>query len=439
MRNPRPAILSLILFAAALAAFSGVPAPGRQDVVITIKEGMPAISIAIPPFTAPSAAAKSLAGEIQAVLEADIRYTRIFQPLPSSYFDYIGAINPAAINFKDLESIQASILLVGEAAAPADDSLTFSWKLYDVKRGQPIQGKQYQGKRADLRFVAHKAVDDILRLYGEKPVFTTKIAFVSDRDGNPEIYMMDYDGANQTRLTFNSVQDISPVWSPDQKRIAYTSYQGLVAGLYILDVYEGRRTAVATRGGNFSPAWSPDGKRLAFASSMDGNHEIYVAEIESNPTRVGKIKRLTFNPDIDTAPSWSPTGRQLAFVSARGGTPQIYTMDAEGGNVTRVSTFAGSTYYDSPAWSPAGDRIVFVARVDNIFDLYVLNLRSQQITKLTESNARNESPSWSPDGRHVVFTSNMKGGLQLFSIDYDGANLRPLTSRGQNNWPAWGN
>ena len=333
MRNTRPALLSLVLSAAALTALSGVSAPGQQDVVITIKEGMPAISIGIPEFTAASASAKPLAAEIQALLEADIRYTRIFQPLPSSYYDYIRAFDPAAINFKDWESIQASILLVGEAAAPADDAVTFAWKLYDVKRGQPIQGKQYQGKRADLRFVAHKAVDDILRIYGEKPVFTTKIAFVSDRDGNPELYMMDYDGANQTRLTYNAIQDISPAWSPDQKRIAYTSYQGLVAGLYILDVYENRRTPVSTRGGNFSPAWAPDGKRLAFASSVDGNSEIYIAEIESNPTRAGKIKRLTFNQAIDTAPSWSPTGRQIAFESDRSGTPQIYTMDAEGGNV----------------------------------------------------------------------------------------------------------
>jgi TolB protein len=432
----RSKLRSLPLLAAAIAVLATLPA-AAQDVGLTIKEGVPAISIALPPFTGSTEEARPLADELHSLLEADFRYTRIFQPLPASYYDYIQAFNPAAINFKDWESIQAAILLVGEAGIGTDDALAFTWKLYDVKQGQPIQGKKYEGKRADLRFLAHKAVDDILRIYGEKPVFTTKIAFVSDRDGNPELYMMDYDGANQTRLTYNRVQDISPVWSPDQRRIAYTSYQGLTAGLYILDVYEGKRTPVSTRGGNFSPAWAPDGKRLAFASSMDtggDNTEIYVAEIEANPTRVGKIKRLTFNSAIDTAPSWSPTGRQIVFVSSRGGTPQIYTMDAEGGNVVRVS-FGGSNHHDSPA----GDRIVYVARVDNVFDLYVLNLRNRQIQKITESNARNESPSWSPDGRHIVFKSNMKGVEQVFSVDYDGANLRQLTTRGKNTWPDWGN
>ena len=93
----------------------------------------------------------------------------------------------------------------------------------------------------------------------------------------------------------------------------------------------------------------------------------------------------------------------------------------------------------SPAWSPTGDRIAYVSRVENLFDLYILNLRTNQISKLTESNARNESPTWSPDGRHIVFTSNMSGSLQVYSIDYDGANLRRLTDRGENKLANWTN
>ena len=69
----------------------------------------------------------------------------------------------------------------------------------------------------------------------------------------------------------------------------------------------------------------------------------------------------------------------------------------------------------------------------------MLNLRNNQIVKLTESNARNESPSWSSDGRHIVFTSNLGGPLQLYAIDYDGANLRRLTSQGNNKLPDWSN
>jgi TolB protein len=408
---------------------------GQQEVTMTIKEGMPAISFALPKIFAASPGVQRAADEILQILGTDLKYSRVFQLIPQSYYSYIRPLDPKNIFFKDWESIQANILFVGEVGEASNADLSFEWKLYDVKPGQPIQAKRYQAKKADLRFMTHKAADDLLKIYGEKPVFTSKIAFVSDRDGNDELYMMDYDGAEQTRLTFNTVIDYSPAWSPDGKRLVYTSYQKLAAGLYILDIYEGRRTPVSLKGGNFSPAWSPDGKKIAFSSTMDGNAEIYIATLDG--TNIG-LKRLTFNAAIDTAPSWSPTGRQVVFVSDRGGTPQIYTMDAEGSNVQRVS-FGGSNHNDSPAWSPVGDRIVYVARVENIFDLYVLNLRSQQIMKLTESNARNESPNWSPDGRHIVFTSNMKGALQLFSIDFDGANLRQLTAKGQNKLADWSN
>lgn len=418
------------------AAFSSSQA--KQDVVLTIRNGMPAISFALPAFSA-SEGARTAADQIHAVLEADLKYTRVFQLLPQSYYAYIRALDPRAIQYKDWESINAAVLFTGEVSLAANGDLVFERNFYDVKsKRQILPGKRYQAKASDLRFMAHKTADEIMKSYGEKPIFLSKIAFVSDRDGNDELYMMDYDGANQTRLTFNKVMDYSPAWAADASRLAYTSYQQLTAGMYILDVYEGKRTPVSIRGGNFSPNWSPDGKRLAFNSSMNGNQEIYVAEVEANPTRVGRIRRLTFNNAADVSPAWSPNGRNLAFTSDRGGTAQIYIMDAEGSNTRRISY--GASHHDSPAWSPSGDRIVYVARVDNQFDLYVFNIGNETIQKLTESNARNESPAWSPDGRHIVFTSNMKGGVvQLWAIDSDGANLRPLTAKGRNKLPDWSN
>ena len=417
----------------------------QQDVIMTIKEGVPAISFALPKFSAPESV-RAAADEIYQVLSADLKYSRVFDLLPQNYYDYIGKLDSQKINFKDWESIQAKVLCVGSASEGTGGDINFEWKLFEVKSGQLIKGKRFSPalKKAQLRDAAHQVANDLMAVHGEKPVFTSKIAFVSDRDGNREIYMMDYDGANQTRLTFtvSKKDNISPAWAPNRNLIAYTSYLGDIAGLYILKVYEQKRIPVSLKGGNFSPAWSPDGKKLAFSSTrdQDGNSEIYVADIDDDSLNRGSfgIKRLTFNPGIDTAPSWSPTGRQIAFVSDRGGTAQIYTMDAEGSNIQRVS-FGGASHNDSPAWSPAGDRIVYVARVDNVFDLYLLNLRTQQISKLTEDNARNESPAWSPDGRHIVFTSNIKGGLHLYSIDYDGANRRQLTTKGQNNWPDWSN
>ncbi|MFP4081779.1 MAG: Tol-Pal system beta propeller repeat protein TolB [Candidatus Aminicenantes bacterium] len=405
----------------------------QQEVVLSIKEGMPKIPVALPDFIVQSSSEETsqAAQELHQILLNDLEFSRVFQPLPESYYHYIRPLNPKKIFFKDWESIQAKILVVGEFSSQQGENFLFEGKIYDVKAGRFIFGKRYQAEGSLTRLVAHKLADEMMKIYGEKTIFTSKIVFISNRDGNDELYMMDYDGHNQTRLTFNRVKDYMPAWSADGKRIAYTSYRNHKASLYILNPFEGEIKEIPSRGTNFAAAFSPDGKKLAFCSTVDeGNSEIYVATSGGE-----KIRRLTFNEAIDTAPSWSPTSREIAFTSDRGGTPQIYIMDAEGSNVRRVS-FGGS-YHDAPAWSPTGDRIAYVSRVNQIFDLYVINLRTNQITKLTESNARNESPCWSPDGRHLVFSSNLTGTIHIYTIDYDGANLRRLTSKGENKLPDW--
>jgi len=405
----------------------------QQEVVMSIKEGMPAIPLAIPKFIAHDSSQKtvSAAEVLHQVISADLKYSRVFSSLPKSYYSYIRPLNPEKIFFKDWDSIQAKILFAGEVSNSDGDNIIFEGKVYDVKAEKFIYGKRYKAEKGLLRLVAHKMSDEVMIIFGEKPIFTSKIVFISNRDGNDELYMMDYDGHNQTRLTFNRVKDYMPAWSADGKKIAYTSYRENKAGLYILNPYEGTISAVKNVGTNFAPSFSPDGKKLAFSSTLeDGNTAIFIATVDGK-----RVKRLTFNKVIDTAPSWSPTGREIAFTSNRLGTPQIYIMDAEGANVRRVSF--GGNYHDGPSWSPTGDIIAYVSRVSSIFDIYILNLRTQQIIKLTESNARNESPCWSPDGRHIVFSSTLTGTIQLYSIDYDGANLRRLTSKGENKLPDW--
>jgi TolB protein len=422
-------ILACVIFLATTAFLNS-----QQDVVMSIKGGIPAIPVAIPDFIVNGSAsdAKSFAETARSIITDNLKYSRVFNTLPSTYYSYIRPLDPNKIFFKDWESIQAKLLFVGEVSeGEKEGQILFEGKLFDVKSEKFIFGKRYQSEKNLMRLVAHRMSDEIMKMLGHPALFTSKIVFISNRDGNDELYMMDYDGHNQTRITYNTIKDYMPAWSADGKSVAYTSYRQGRAGLYILNIYEGKQIEVQNRGTNFGVAFSPDGKKIAFCSTLEeGNSEIYVANSDGS-----NIKRLTFNKAIDTAPSWSPTSREIAFTSDRGGTPQIYIMDAEGSNVRRVS-FGGS-YFDGPAWSPAGDMIAYVSRVDLVFDIYVLNLRTNQTIKLTESNARNESPSWSPDGRHIIFSSNRIGTIQLYAIDYDGANMRRLTSKGENKLPDW--
>lgn len=421
-------ILVLLVIAPAASA--------QQEVVMRIREGMPVIPVALPSFllAESSPAAQQTAQTLQEVIKADLKYSRVFNPLPETYYEYIQhTLNPDQIFFKDWASIQASLLIVGQILEADDQNFVYEGKIYDVKSERFIFGKRYESKTALTRLVAHKFADELMTIYGEPPLFMTKIAFVSNRDGNNELYMMDYDGYNQTRLTFNTYQDYMPAWSADGRRIAYTAYEGEKARLYILHPFEGRRELVFDRGAQAAaPSFSPDGKWLAFFSTeSESNSNIYVTDANGKNPR-----QVTFTKSIDTAPTWAPTSREIAFTSDRLGTPQIFIMDREGSNIRRVSF--GGTYHDGPAWAPTGDRIVYVSRVEAVFDLYVLDLRSNQIIKLTEGYSRNESPCWSPDGRHLIFSSNRNTNtVQIYSIDYDGRNLRRLTSKGENKLSDW--
>jgi TolB protein len=413
-----------------------LPLNAQREVVMTIREGMPVIPVAVPAFIATdsSAEAKQAASDLREVLKADLSYSRVFVPLQENYYGYLRRpLDPDQIFFKDWDELQAHLLVVGLVKQGEEGKLQFDGKLYDVKSERHIYGKSYQFEPGLMRLVAHRFADEMMKVYGEPAIFTTKIVFCSNRDGNWELYMMDYDGYNETRLTFNKIEDYMPAWSADGRGIAYTAYEKGSARLYLLYPFDGKRELVFGQGTSFAPSFSPDGRWLAFCSTeSEANSEIYVANANGRSPR-----RITFNNAIDTAPTWAPTSREIAFTSDRLGSPQIFIMDREGSNVRRVS-FGGSTHHDGPAWAPTGDRIVYVSRVEAVFDMYILDLRSNEISKLTEGYARNEFPCWSPDGRHVIYQSNRAGSTnQIFSVDYDGRNIRQLTSKGENKLPDW--
>ncbi len=403
---------------------------GQEEVVIKIREGVSLIPVAIPEFILKdrNSITSECAKIIHRNLWEDLEFSRVFSLIPRDLYPSIPS--SGRINIKDWQGVQANIIVTGEVESPAEGRITFTVKAWDAKSGGYIFGKSYGGKAEYSRTIAHRVADQMMINFGEKPIFSSKIVFVSDRDGNMEIYMMDWDGFNQTRLTFNNVVDMLPSISPYKEIIAYTSYRKMNPDLYLYNIMEGKNMAVFSKGLNYSADFFPDGKRIAFVSSMDGNAEIYTANVDGT-----NLRRLTFNPSIDTSPSWSPSGREIAFTSDRSGSPQIYIMDADGTNVRRIS-FEGS-YNDSPAWSPDGDRIAYVSRINSVFDIYVYNLRNNTVIKLTEEAGRNENPTWSPDGRHIAFASNRSGTYQIYIVDYDGSNLRRLTNSGNNKMPKW--
>lgn len=404
----------------------------QEEVRIRINEGMPMIPVAIPAFrfSENSVQDAATANEILQVLSDDLEYSRVFNVVPKEYYSYIQSFDPNNIRFKDWSSIQANILISGELEVSAEDRVILSIRVYDVRSEKFIFGRNFGGKKEFVRLIAHRVSDEMMKYFGEKPIFTTKIVFISERDGSKELYMMDYDGNRLRRLSYNDYIDILPTWSADNEKVIYTSYKNGNPDLYAFHLYSGKIEVLAKGKTNYAADCSNDGERVVYTSTRSGNAEIYVKFLKT-----GKDQQLTFNPAIDTTPCWSPSGQEVVFTSQRSGTPQIYIMDAEGTNIRRI-THDGS-YHDSPSWSPDGTRIAYVSRIENNFDIYIYNIKDNTIAKMTENSGRNENPTWSPDGRHLVFASNRTGTYQLYSVDYDSTHLRQLTSGKDNRMPEW--
>ena len=391
------------------------------------------IKLALPDFRPKESSETTIsaAQNFHQVLWDDLQFSGIFQMVKKEYYSLISPLDESRINFEDWASIGAEALLVGNISCQ-EDKLIVEGRLFDVKTGQMMIGKRYRSEADQSRLIAHTLADEIVRTYtGQKGVATTQIVFVSDREGTKEIYLMDYDGYNQRRITYFQSINLFPAISPDGEAIAFTSYLEENPDLYLLSRHGGKIVRLmANLGMSTTPDWSLDGRKLLFTSSRDGNAEIYMVKADGSD-----VVRLTRNHTIDTSPCWSPTGRQIAFTSDRSGSPQIYIMDAEGTNITRL-TYQGS-YNDTASWSPDGLEIAYASRVGGIFDIFVINLTTKELRRLTINSGSNESPCWSPDGRHLVFSSNRSGSYQIYTVEPDGSNQKRLTTRGNNISPRW--
>ncbi|MCK7515097.1 MAG: hypothetical protein MZV70_71185 [Desulfobacterales bacterium] len=199
--------------------------------------------------------------------------------------------------------------------------------------------------------------DELLKLYGEKPLFTTKIAFVSNRDGNDEIYMMDYDGANPTRITFNKVKDYMPAWSrrPADDRL-HLLPQPATPACSCCNIYEGKTdAALAAKGDELLGrlvARRQEAGLLPRPWPKQGNAEIYRQGPGDGEDQAADLQRRPSRPPRPGR----PTGREIAFTTDRlgQGTPQIYIMDAEGSQRPQAPPSAATTTTRPPG-RPTGD------------------------------------------------------------------------------------
>jgi TolB protein len=407
--------------------------------------GVEKARVAVADFAARNAPATPLARLFTEVLTADLDYSGIVETVSRSFFPLEQPSVPGQLKHEAWSEPppSAHMLAYGNLSVSGEELVVEAW-LNDVRnRGAPpILGKRYRGPATEeeARRLAHVFADEIIqKLSGGLPgIASTKIAYVSKRTGAKEIWVMDYDGANQKRLTSHGTTALTPRWAPDGTKLAYTCYLrsgGVIrAQICIHSLETGRGMAFPQfRGTSSAPAWSPDGTKIVFMSDMYGDPELFLIDANGQ-----NLKRLSYAAGADTSPAWNPkTGQQIAFVSDRAGTPQLYIMNADGTNTERVA-LGEMGYVIDPSWSPNGQMLAFSwQRPTGNYDIYVMDIASRQLVELTRDAGRNERPSWAPDGRHLVFESTRTGRRQIWTMLADGTRPRQLTFEGENESPNW--
>jgi TolB protein len=287
----------------------------------------------------------------------------------------------------------------------------------------------------------------------------SRIAFTrlrETRDGNfrtdAEIWVMNGDGSDKTRLTVNFRDDLGADWSPDGRTIAFHGAEwnedGLtlksLAQIFLIDAESFAETPFVTDQGEpvigRFPSWSPNGQKIAFDTR---EQNIFVINRDGSD-----LEQLTYpNPSFggSTRPDWSPDGRQIAFVRVIAATKtqmrntQIWVMNADGSDPVLLMDRA-----NEPDWSPNGQRIVFSSSRDGNTEVYVMNADGTDPRRLTNYSGADFDPNWSPDGRMIAFQRTIERDTaprrlnQVFVVSADGGESMPLTDLpSENGHPAW--
>ncbi len=267
---------------------------------------------------------------------------------------------------------------------------------------------------------------------GAQGGFSPNVAFSSTRDGNEEIYLARGFDTPPRRLTIDPARDHSPALSPEATRIAFVSDRSGNADLYVLQLSATNTlTQVTTNAApDYDPAWTPDGVNMVFTSEADGNAEIYRLNLLS-----GLLTRLTTNAAADRHPAMSPNGLKIAFASNRGGDFDLYVMNADGSGVARLAGGPGDDTH--PVWSPDSQRLSFVSHRDGNPEIYTVKADGSDIVRVTNDPGVDTEPAWMAGGNALIFSSNRDAGFELYSSKSDGRDVERLTvSDGDSHRPS---
>jgi len=261
------------------------------------------------------------------------------------------------------------------------------------------------------------------------------LAFVSNRDGDDEIYVMRADGTGLVNVTDDpTADDTGPAWSPDRTRIAYVSDKDGNTEIYVVNAATGAVTQLTNTSSDwdhYQPCWSPDGTKIAYVLlGQTTGSTIHVMNANGSGTPMPLATGIS--------PAWSPDGTKIAYTFLSPPWPQsptdaeIYVINASGGGHTSLTDSAGASL--GPAWSPNGTEIAFFSQSPGgsqaILKMTSAGGSIQWLADIVSGIVFLEHPCWSADGSKIVFMSAVGGDDQIHIMNADGTGLQVLLAVG---------
>jgi TolB protein len=425
----QPGLLQVLLLLPGLALAMPALAQLRIDITQGVEDAVP---IAVVPFGGQGEGATT---DLAAVIAADLQRSGRFAPLERR--DMIPRPTSAdEVRFEDWRLLKSDFLVIGRVA-PESGQYAVDYQLFNVATAQSLLEERLLTNERGLRNAAHRIADRIYeRLTGVRGAFATRIAYVAvDGDPPEQRYRMvvaDADGYGARTIAQSTLPLMSPAWSPDARSLAYVSFEGGTAAVFVQELASGARRRVSARAGvNGAPAWSPDGRSLALTLSRDGNLDIYVLDLATQA-----LTRVTSDEAIDTEAEWAADGRTLYFTSDRAGRPQIYRVALDDARRAERVTFTGN-YNARPRLSPDGRSLALVTLDRGGYRIGVFDLQNRALRVLT--NAReDESPSFAPNGATLIYATQDGRRGTLATASSDGRFQQRLSAdQGDLREPAW--
>ncbi len=268
---------------------------------------------------------------------------------------------------------------------------------------------------------AWPTLDAIVGADSGRQIFN-QLAFVSNRDGNYELYVLDVELGVITRITNHPALDSRPSWSPDGKQLVYSHNDNGEWSIYVVLVDGSIPPRKITEG--IEAEWSPGGEKIAYVSQKEGNVELYLTDVEGTPS-----VRITKNGIVGTDFSWSNDGRRIVYKVDNADLNQGYGLavfDLEERMERRLPD-TKTELNAVPRWCP-DHTIVYHSTVNGNRDVYRTGIGWPEPQRLTDHPLEGSFPSCSPDGSKIAFQSNGDGNLDVYVMQLDGIILGKISN-----------